>query len=291
MVVDISLSREHDNPQLIFESMNATGLELSQADLIRNYVLMGLDSNHQKELYNKHWRPMEQAFGQAAYSKQFDRFMRHYLTYKSGEMPNIGQVYGAFKSYAQRKHISTLGVDALVADLHTYAGYYCAFALGKESKTKLARAFSDLRELKVDVAYPLLLELYADYKNDKLNVDQLVEAVQLIESYVFRRAVCGRPTNSLNKTFATFSRSLKKECYLDSIKANFLRLPSYRRFPKDSEFSDEIKVRDLYNFRSRSYWLRKMENCNRKEPVPVHEYTIEHILPQNEISRRSGRIL
>ena len=282
MIVDISLSREHDNPQLIFESRNATGLELSQADLIRNYVLMGLESNHQEELYRQYWRPMETAFGQAAYGKHFDSFMRHYLTYKTGDMPNVRQVYEAFKSYSKKDEVAAHGLDALVADLHTYAGYYCAFALGHETVSELSSAFSDLRDLKVDVAYPLMLELYSDYRNDLLNVDDFAEAVQLIESYVFRRAVCGIPTNSLNKTFATFGRSLKKDCYLQSIKASFLRLPSYRRFPNDSEFNDEIKVRDLYNFRSRSYCLRKLENYERKEPVPVQEYTIEHILPQNE---------
>ncbi|MYF38717.1 MAG: DUF1524 domain-containing protein, partial [Gammaproteobacteria bacterium] len=282
LLVDISLSREQDNPQLIFESMNATGLELSQADLIRNYVLMGLKIDEQSELYENHWYPMERAFGQAAYGKHFDRFMRDYLTLKSGEIPVIRQVYTAFKSYAKQDEISARGVQALVADLQTYAGYYCAFALGKESEPRLAHAFSDLRDLKVDVANPLLLELYADYKSNLLNLEDLIEAVQLIESYVFRRAVCGIPTNSMNKTFAVFSRSLKKDRYLESIKANFLDLPSYRRFPNDSEFQDEVQVRDLYNFRSRSYWLRKVENFDKKEHVSVQEYTIEHILPQNK---------
>ena len=103
-----------------------------------------------------------------------------------------------------------------------------------------------------------------------------------VESYVFRRAVCGIPTNSMNKTFATFTRALKKDRYLESIQAHFLLLPSYRRFPTDDEFQRELQLKDLYHFRSRSYWLRRMENHHRKERVPVDEYTIEHILPQNE---------
>ena len=106
--------------------------------------------------------------------------------------------------------------------------------------------------------------------------------MRLVESYVFRRAVCGIPTNSMNKTFATFGRALKKDRYLESIQAHFLLLPSYRRFPNDEEFERELQLKDLYNFRSRSYWLRRLENHGRKEPVPVDEYTIEHILPQNE---------
>ena len=96
ILVDISLSREHDNPQLIFESMNSTGLDLSQADLIRNYVLMGLVPDHQERLYVDYWRPMELAFGQEAYTKHFDAFMRHYLTFRTGEIPRISQVYEAY---------------------------------------------------------------------------------------------------------------------------------------------------------------------------------------------------
>jgi predicted transport protein len=282
MIVDISLSRDQDNPQLIFESMNSTGRELTQADLIRNFILMGLDTNQQTQLYTDHWRPMEVAFGQEAYGKHFDSFMRHYLTVKTGDIPNIRQVYEAFKAFARKPEVEDAGVEQLVADIHTFAGYYCAMALGQESNPRLASAFRDLRELKVEVAYPFLLELYHDYASSLLSSEDFERVVRQVESYVFRRAVCNIPTNSLNKTFATFSRALKKDHYLESIQANFLLLPSYRRFPSDDEFRRELKVRDLYNFRSRSYWLRRLENLGRKERVPVDEYTIEHILPQNE---------
>ena len=283
MVVEIALSRDNDNPQRIFESMNSTGRELSQADLIRNFILMDLEPSHQTQLYNNHWRPMEITFGQEAYGQHFDSFMRHYLTTKTGEIPKVSEVYEAFKGHAPNNPPgSTDSVDELVADLHTFADYYCAMALDKESNTSLAGAFHDLRELKVDVAYPFLLELYHDYTKNLLSAEDLEQVVRLVESYVFRRAICTIPTNSLNKTFATFGRALQKEHYLESIRAHFLLLRSYRRFPNDDEFRREIQVRDLYNFRSRSYWLRRFENHKRKEWVPIDEYTIEHILPQNE---------
>jgi uncharacterized protein with ParB-like and HNH nuclease domain/predicted transport protein len=282
VIVDIALNRDQDNPQLIFESMNSTGRELSQADLIRNFILMGLEPDHQTELYKNHWRPMEVQFGQEAYGSYFDSFMRHYLTVKTGEIPNIGDVYQAFKTHVQSQDMPTAGVENLVADIHTYANYFCAMALGKETDADLDHAFKDLRELRVEVAYPFLLELYHDYKQDILPKEQFVAAIRLIEAYVFRRAVCAIPTNSMNKTFGTFGKALKKDRYLESIQAYFMLLPSYRRFPKDEEFKREIKVRDLYNFRSRSFWLRRMENYQRKEAVSIAEYTIEHILPQNE---------
>src|SRR5690606_26549546 len=256
------LDRTQDNPQLIFESMNSTGLELSQADLIRNYLLMGLEPQQQTELYTNYWRPMEKAFGQAAYVTHFDPFMRHYLTAKTGEIPNVREVYLAFKAFARNSKTST---KELVADIRAYASYYCAMALTAETDNALKQAFHDLRELKVDVAYPFLLDAYHDYKQGRLSANELLSIVRLVESYVFRRAICAIPTNSLNKTFAGLSRTLKKDRYLESVKAAFLLLPSYRRFPRDDEFQRDAKQRDLYNFRSRSYWLRRLENHGRKE--------------------------
>jgi uncharacterized protein with ParB-like and HNH nuclease domain/predicted transport protein len=282
VIVDISLNRDQDNPQLIFESLNSTGRELSQADLIRNFILMGLEPQLQNKLYGQYWRPMEVDFGQAGYATHFDSFMRHYLTVKTAEIPNVREVYEAFKQYARSPKTAAAGVEALVADIRAFAGYYCAMALGSEPDFDLKAAFHDIRELKVDVAFPFLLELYGDYVAQNHAKGELLQAARWVESYVFRRAVCGIPTNSMNKTFATFTRALKKDRYLESIQAHFLLLPSYRRFPADDEFQRELQVKDLYNFRSRSYWLRRLENHDRKERVPVDEYTIEHILPQNE---------
>ena len=282
VIVDLSLNRDQDNPQLIFESLNSTGRELSQADLIRNFILMGLETQLQTKLYEQYWRPVEVEFGQEGYLTHFDGFMRHYLTLKTGEIPNVRAVYDAFKQHARSPEVAAAGVEALVADIRAYASYYCAMALGSEPDAALKTAFQDLRELKVDVAFPLLLELYRDYATAVLTKAELLQAVRWVESYVFRRAISAIPTNSMNRTFAGFSRSLKKDRYLESIQATFLLLPSYRRFPPNEEFERELQSRDLYNFRSRSYWLRRMENFDRKERASVDEYTIEHILPQNE---------
>lgn len=282
VVVDIALNRDQDNPQLIFESMNSTGRELSQADLIRNFILMGLEPVFQTRLYEEFWRPMEIAFGQEAYNTHFDGFMRHNLTVKTGDIPKLDGVYDAFKAHAREIGATGDHVEPLVKEIRDYACYYCAMALGAETDADLVQAFHDLRELKVDVAYPFLLELYHDYSTGLLSKDELAQAIRLVEAYVFRRAICAIPTNSMNKTFATFNKALKKDRYLESIKAHFINLPSYRRFPRDEEFERDIQTRDLYNFRSRSYWLRRFENFGRKERVSVDEYTIEHIMPQNE---------
>lgn len=281
VVVDIALSRDQDNPQLIFESMNSTGKELSQADLIRNYILMGLEPTLQTRLYEEFWRPMELEFGQEAYGTQFDGFMRHYLTIRTGDIPREREVYEAFKQHALTKSVQQAGIEALVRDIRSFARFFCAMALGREKDNTLNAAFHDLRELKVDVAYPFLLELYDDYAGGRLSAADFAAAVRLVESYVFRRAICSIPTNSLNKTFATFGKALKKDRYLESIMAHFINFRSYRKFPSDDEFRRDLQIRDLYKFRSRSYCLRRIENHGRKEFVPVDEYTIEHILPQN----------
>ncbi|MCK4458405.1 MAG: DUF262 domain-containing protein, partial [Methanosarcinales archaeon] len=282
IIVDIALNREHDNPQLIFESLNSTGLELSQADLIRNYVLMGLEPKQQEELYSDYWYQMEQSFGHADYVAQFDRFMRDYLTVKHeiGNIPNIRAVYEAFKAH---DHRSISGpVQNIVADIYQYSKYFVRMALEKEENKELREIFNDINTLKMHVAYPLFLELYDDYSHERLSREDLISILKLVESYVFRRAVCGIPTNSLNKTFAMLSRELDKEHYLESFMATLLLKDAYRRFPNDEEFIRELSAKDLYNFRSRNYWLRKLENHNWKERVNVEEYTIEHIMPQNE---------
>lgn len=276
LVVDVTLEKGKDNPQLIFESMNSTGLDLSQADLIRNYILMGQEINIQTRLYERYWFPMEQSFGNE-YTTYFNRFMRDFLSAKTGLIPNIDNVYNAFKIFAQG-----LLIEDIVAEITTYAHYYINMVLYKEKDKDLLSAFKDISILKVDVAYPFLLSVYNDYSKDIINKDIFLKVLTLTENYTFRRAICGIPTNSLNKTFLTLYKSINKSGYIESLEATMQLFAGYKRFPNDYEFTKEIKVKDLYNFRSKIYFLSKLENYKRKECVSINNYTIEHILPQNE---------
>jgi uncharacterized protein with ParB-like and HNH nuclease domain/predicted transport protein len=285
VIVDIALTRDQDNPQLIFESMNATGKELSQADLIRNFVLMGLEPAIQTRLYHDYWRPIEHDFGQAAYSIHFDAFMRYYLTVKTGEVTAMDAVYDAFKAYIRNMH-HVDGNDqpqiiALVQDVRAYAHYYWALALGNEPNPQLNEAFADLRELKIDAVYPLLMTLYHDYQNSLLGLGEFFVCLRLLESYLFRRSVCGIPSNSVSNTFITLAQRIDSTRYSESLQALLVMLPSYRRFPSDDEFEHELQHRDLYNFRQRNYLLRRLENHRRQERISLAEYTVEHVLPQN----------
>ena len=160
---------------------------------------MGLEPGLQTRLYLHYWHPIENNFGQEAYVTHFDGFMRHFLTVKTGEIPNVNRVYEAFKEYSRSSQVTDL--ESMLKEIKTYAGYYCAMALGSEPDRKLNEAFQDLRELKVDVAFPFLLQLYDDYKNNILTKVDFLEIIRLTESYIFRRAICSIPTNSLIKHF------------------------------------------------------------------------------------------
>lgn len=275
-VVDVTLEKDKDNPQLIFESMNSTGLDLSQADLIRNYILMGQDIKKQTLLYEKYWFPMEQIYGND-YVAFFDRFMRDFLSSKMGVIPNINNVYVTFKTFA-----NGLLIEDIVAEITEYATYYANMVLHKEKDLSLLSAFKNLAILRVDVAYPFLLSVYNDYATNIISIAEFIKILRIIENYVFRRAICGIPTNSLNKTFLTLYKSVRKDRYVESIECTMQLFAGYKRFPNDSEFIRELRIKDLYNFRSKNYFLSRIENDGRKEKVHIGEYTVEHILPQNE---------
>ncbi len=275
MVVEISLERGKDNPQLIFESMNSKGMELTQTDLTRNYIVMETEVEKQESFYNKYWRAMEEDFKQN--KKLFDRFVRHYLTIKTRDIPNIKKVYVAFKRYQQERGIET---EALLQDLQKYCGYFCRIVFKKEADKDLNKALSFLVDLKMDVVYPLLLELYSDYSDGVLSKADFIRSIALIESYIFRRAVCGLGTNSLNKVFPSFTKHIQKDEYFESLKAHFGYLTEKQRFPNNDEFKDCFIAIDFYKFKKREYFFERLENFDTKEPVNTQKCTIEHIMPK-----------
>lgn len=279
IIVDVVLERNKDNPQLIFESLNSTGIDLSQADLIRNFVLMGQALNEQNTLYEKLWYPMEQSFGEGLWAMA--SFIRDYLTMKTGNIPKQSLVYETYKNYLKREY-GFKNIEQAVEDLFNYSKYYVRVAFNREADPDLLSRFKQINKQKIDTSYPLLLAIYDDYENKKISKEEFVKVLDLIISYVFRRVICGIPTNSLNKTFATFYKKIKEETYLESVKAALILMDSYRRFPTNEEFSKELMVKDVYKLRSRNYLLESLENWKRKELVNAENYTIEHILPQNE---------
>ncbi len=280
-IVDIQLDAEYDNPQLIFESLNSTGLELSQADLIRNYILMSLDNKTQTKLYEHYWRVMEENFGQENYNEHFNRFVRDYLTIKNGDIPNIKNVYNTFKEFFEKEKIGK-SIEDIVQQMYTYSNYYTNIALNKEEDKELRILFKELvNDLKTHVSMPFLLVVYNKYKQSELTKESFKEILQILQSYIFRRSVCNLPTNALNKIFATMHSKIDENNYLDSFKALLIATKRYN-FPNDTEFANNIKVKDFYNFKNRLFLFSKLENRNRREEVNINEYTVEHIMPQSE---------
>ncbi len=275
MIVYIALEKGKDDPQLIFESMNSKGIELTQTDLIRNYIVMETEVEKQESFYSKYWRAMEEEFEQN--KKWFDRFVRHYLTIKTREIPNINKVYVALKDYQQKEGI---GIEDLLKDLQKYCGYFCQIVFKKEADKNLNKALGFLVDLEMDVVYPLLLELYSDYSDGVLSKADFIPIIALIESYICRRAVCGIPPNGLNKFFASFTKHIQKNEYFESLKAHFGYLTEKQRFPNNDEFKDLFITIDFYNLKEKKYFFERLENFNTKEPVNTQECTIEHIMPQ-----------
>ncbi len=275
MIVEIALKKGKDDPQLIFERMNSKGIELTQTDLIRNYIVMETEIEKQEGFYNKYWRAMEEDFKQN--KKWFDRFVRHYLTIKTREIPNISKVYVALKDYRQKERV---GIEDLLKDLQKYCGYFCQIVFKKEADKDLNKALGFLVDLETDVIYPLLLELYSDYSDGVLSKDDFIPIIALIESYIYRRAVCGLGTNRLNKVFPSFTKHIQKDEYFESLKAHFGYLTKKQRFPNNDEFKDCFITIDFYKFQKNMYFFERLENFDRKERVPTHEYTKEHIMPQ-----------
>lgn len=282
-IVNITLDRNVDDAQAIFESLNSTGKELSESDLIRNYVLMGLEPFEQRYVYEHMWRPMELLFDYEKQDSVMDKFFRDYLTMKMVRIPKIDRVYDTFKTYHLNCEFAT--IRELCADLLTYAKYYTNMVFARSDNSKLKALYSDVGDLRMEVAFPFLLKVHNDCAEGIISEDNLIEIINMCISYVFRRSICDMPTNSLNKTFATLRNEIKSDDYMNSIKAFFVLSDDYKEFPDDDKFGKAFVSRDIYNMRSRNFILSHLENFGNKAPIIIENYTIEHIMPQNSNPR------
>ena len=278
-IVNITLDRTVDDAQAIFESLNSTGKELSESDLIRNYVLMGLEPTEQTYVYEHLWRPMELLFVYETQDSVMDRFFRDYLTMKITRIPKQDRVYEEFKLYHLNCEFGT--IRELCQDLITYAKYYTDMVFKRSSNPALKSLYEDINDLRMEVSYPFLLKVHNDYAEGIISEDDLKLIIRLCISYVFRRSICDIPTNSLNKTFATLRNEIRQDDYVNSIKAFFVMRDDYKEFPNDDKFTAAFVSRDIYTMRSRNFILSHLENYGNKAPIIIENYTIEHIMPQN----------
>ena len=291
-IVGIVLDRaQGDDPQLIFESLNSTGMDLSKSDLIRNYILMGLDNDEQKSIYNSYWKPFEKDFPTQDGSDRMDRFFRDYLTMKKGTFIKFDTIYDAFKDFAENSEFSSQ--KELAEDIMLYGDLYTNLTSEDKklplSQQALKPIFKEMRILRMEVVYPFLLKVYHDYTMGMMTLDEFARILRLTIAYVVRRTICEIPTNSMNKTFTTLKNEIRPDDYLNSVEAAFFYLNSYKRFPDDKEFKECLCKRNMYSIRIGNYMYVKMENEGNKETIPYEGYTIEHILPQNKNMRQEWK--
>jgi len=283
-IVEIILSRNEDNPQLIFENLNSAGLDLSHADLIRNYILMGQTLEFQTELYERYWFPIEERFRRkenwrGKSNRQFDRFMRDFLTLRTRRIPPISGIYQHFKNYVPDEK-SREKIEGIIEDIHRHAKHYVDIALPDEEDSELRECLDDLYELRAEVSYPFLMEIYEDYVQKRLEKSDVIKILRLVESYVFRRSICDIPSPALSPVFRDLMVNVDKDSYLESLNEVFVELQGSKRYPRNREFRNSFTNKNVYNFDRKNYLLRRLENHKSKDPIQIGKRTIEHVMPQ-----------
>ncbi|MCZ7611944.1 MAG: DUF262 domain-containing protein [Candidatus Kuenenia sp.] len=286
MFVEISLDRERDEPQRIFESLNSTGLELSQADLIRNYILMGLKRREQNKIYQNYWEVIEKlAKDEILNVSRVSDFIRDYLTVENNNIPNKGRVYFEFKSKYPTSTLEEL--ESNLSGIKSLGKHYNKLINPKNEPDKEIRLQLEyINRLEINVAYPFLMKVYDDYSNSIIDKATFLKVLDTIQSFTWRRFIVGLPTNALNKIFMNLYDKVERENYLYSIQKALLQRAGVQRYPKNEETIDALKVKDVYNIKAKNriYLLERLENYDNREHVAIDgnpDITIEHIFPQN----------
>ena len=283
VVVDLSVTAS-DNPQLIFESLNSTGVTLSQSDLIRNFVLMAVSPSEQDRLYRDYWQPTEALYRNA--EKAFDTFVRDYIALKTraNKQQKASDIYQGFKQYLADYQGDGGNLEELLGDMLRYGEYNAAFTIASYDHQwpGISKSLGRLRKLG-EAAAPLIMCLFDLHdKKQALSMDSFNEVVRVIESYLFRRAICGLQNRDYWRIFALLAHRLDPNDPVQGVKAGLKARRSSYIYPNDDEFRRNLMVRDIYRLRHRLILLEALENYGSREPTNTDEYTIEHILPQNE---------
>ena len=284
-IINIELTYD-DNPQLIFESLNSTGLALSEGDKIRNFILMGLPSQKQNDYYEKYWNKIE-----LCTSYDVSLFVRDYLSVKQQAIPSLSRIYVTFKAYVEEKQIET---EALLQDMLEYAKWYELLLKARTTDKKLNACIFRLNRLETTVTRPFFLEVFRMQKKGALSIQEVREIFLFTENYLFRRSICDLPTNALNKIFLMLHREIIRydgtdNDYLEKYKYAMTSRIERGRFPNDEEFAQALSVKQIYlmNMKNKAYVLERFENFGIDEDKDIYRhldegtYSIEHIMPQH----------
>ena len=272
--IQLEKGKKSENPQMIFESLNSTGLSLTQGDLIRNYLLMNHEYEKQKMLYKNFWLEIEKRIT----NEKISDFVRDYLTMKNGSISNKDKVYDDFKKYIKQNN-ENMDEEGILEELKTYSEYYSWFLNGNSPNNKINEKLSEFRYLRNTTVYPLILSVFEDtYSYKNINENELFDILNLLISYIFRRSVCGYTTNSLNKVFASIVVLLKSKDIYKQIEKGLMS----KSFPGDEEFRAEFIKCNFYKKGTEfcKYTLKLLETFENKEQTDMENITIEHIMPQ-----------
>ncbi|HBD25441.1 DUF262 domain-containing protein [Flavobacterium sp.] len=285
LFVEISLERGKDDPQRIFESLNSTGLELSQADLIRNYILMGLEPKEQVRIFENYWEIIENnAKIENSHESKVSELIRDYLTLINKKIPNKSKVYEEFKVRFKNRDESFYSTT--LQTIKQYSIIYNKFLNPQnEQDREIRNELRSIKQMEINVSYPFLMPVYHDYSNQKIDKTILISVLRLVQSYVWRRFILGLPTNALNKIFMTLYGDVNTLDYLASVEKSLLKKKGVQRYPNNSDILVALKDKDMYNTqaKNRLYYFEQMEHFRNPERVDLSstEITIEHIFPQN----------
>ena len=284
-IINIILNQD-DDPQRIFESLNSTGVALSEGDKIRNFILMGLPTKQQNQFYEKYWNKIEVCTGY-----EVSAFIRDYLSVKQQSTPALNKIYFAFKAYVENLNIET---EPLLADLLSYAKLYEILLKGKSGNKKLNACIDRLNRLESTVTRPFFLEVLRLANENKLTYEDTTSIFLITENYLFRRTMCELPTNALNKIFLMLHNEIirydgTEDNYSEKFKFALLAKHERARFPSDQEFAEAIQTRQVYQMTAKNklYILERFENAGTSEDKDVYRhiedgtYSIEHIMPQH----------
>lgn len=284
-IINIILTGD-DNPQLIFESLNSTGVALTEGDKIRNFVLMGLEANIQEEFYNKYWKKIEEYTGH-----NITVFVRDYLSVKMQKIPAFNKIYMIFKEYIEDKKCD---IKIILEDMLLYAKLYKILLFASIDNKIVKGCIYRMNNLETTVTRPFFLEVLKMNNSGEICDDDLSEIFMIIESYIFRRTICDLPTNQLNKIFVLLHKEIKNydgttENYLEKLKYTLNSKKEKARFPDNEEFAYEFENKQIYlmNSKNKIYLFERIENFGTVEDKNIYrhiddgDYTIEHIMPQN----------
>jgi len=279
-IVLIDLVRGQDDPQLIFESLNSTGVDLTAGDLIRNYILMDLQPVEQEKMYKTYWLNIEKLTGNIA------EFVRNYLIFKTKTWVKKDDVYTIFKKFSLENF--NRDKESILKDLLYFAEIYgWLVQINNYPNNLVNNQLNRLNKLEFTVSHPYLLDVFNDLKNSILTEQAVKDILTTIESYAFRKILVDNTTQGLNKMFITLSKDIKKEeswkeNYLDILNFILLEKRVSQRFPNNEEFENALITKEVYRLqaKNRNFLLESLENYKSAYPVNVDELTVEHIMPQ-----------